>query len=177
MINDNFFMAFCKSRNIKNSTVKSYKSAILKYESFHERLMDDLIDEAIRDEERSVPLKNRRIKRRLLDFRDFLLGSDLSIGTVRTYFSRIKTFYRHFEVELPILNTLVWMRNISHPMAICQQRVTSEEPVRFPVLISWLSSFSFQAADVPRLKLYLCLLEISSGQLMIIIVVVPLMMS
>jgi integrase len=68
--------------------------------------MDDLIDEAIIDEESDVPLKNRRIKKRLLDFRAFLLDSDLSIGTVRTYLSRIKTFYRHFEVELPYLNDI-----------------------------------------------------------------------
>lgn len=45
-------------------------------------------------------------KRRLLDFRAFLLDSDLSISTVRTYFSRIKTFYRHFEIELPYLNDI-----------------------------------------------------------------------
>ncbi|MDO5820091.1 MAG: integrase [Methanobrevibacter sp.] len=99
-------MAFCKSRNIKNSTIKSYRSAILKYESIHNMAMEDLIDEAIRDEESMVPLKNRHIKKRLLDFRAFLLDSDLSIGSVRTYFSRIKTFYRHFEVELPYLNDI-----------------------------------------------------------------------
>ena len=104
MIKDNLFMAFCSNHNIKDSTIKSYRSAILKYESFHKIVMRDLIDEAIIDEESAVPLKNRRIKMRLLDFRAFLLDSDLSVGTVRTYLSRIRTFYRHFEVELPYLN-------------------------------------------------------------------------
>ena len=106
MVSKDLFLGFCTNRNIKDSTIKSYRSAILKYESFHERPMDDLIDEAIIDEESAVPLKNRRIKKRLLDFRAFLLDSDLSIGTVRTYLSRIKTFYRHFEVELPYLNDI-----------------------------------------------------------------------
>ena len=106
MMNDDLFTAFCSNRNIKDSTIKSYRSAILKYESFHKRSMKDLIDEAIKEDESLIPLKNRRIKTRLLDFRAFLLDSDLSIGTVRTYFSRIRTFYRHFEVELPYLNDI-----------------------------------------------------------------------
>lgn len=104
MVSKDLFEVFCSNRNIKSSTIKSYRSAILKYESFHKMTMEDLIDEAIRDEESMVPLKNRNIKRRLLDFRAFLLDSDLSINTVRTYFSRVKTFYRHFEIELPYLD-------------------------------------------------------------------------
>ena len=64
------------------------------------------MDEAIRDEESMVPLKNRHIKNRLLNFRSYLLDSELSINTVKTYFSRIKTFYRHFEIELPYLNDI-----------------------------------------------------------------------
>jgi integrase len=65
-----------------------------------------LMDEAIVEEDEGIMLKNRKIKKRLLDFRSFLLDSDLAISTVRTYFSRIKTLYRHFEIELPYLNDI-----------------------------------------------------------------------
>jgi integrase len=64
------------------------------------------MDEAIVEEDEGISLKNRKIKSRLLDFRSFLLDSGLAISTVRTYFSRIKTFYRHFEIELPYLNDI-----------------------------------------------------------------------
>ena len=94
---------FSKSRNIRDSTLRTFCSAILKYESFHEMTISELIDEAIDDEESCIPIKNRRIKMRLLDFRKCLLSSGLSSNTVRTYFSRVKTFYRHFEIELPYL--------------------------------------------------------------------------
>lgn len=106
MLTNDLLEVFCSDRNIKNSTIKSYRSAILKYELIHKMSLNDLIDEAIDDEKRSIPLKDRHIKRRLLDFRAFLLNSDLSIHTVRTYLSRIKTFYRHFEIELPYLNDI-----------------------------------------------------------------------
>ena len=106
MLSKDLFEVFCSNRNIKDSTIKSYRSAILKYESFHKVAMKDLIGEAMRDEENMVPLKNRHIKNRLLNFRSYLLDSELSINTVKTYFSRIKTFYRHFEIELPYLNDI-----------------------------------------------------------------------
>ena len=97
---------FCSNRNIKYSTLKSYRSAIAKYEFFHDMDMGSLMDEAIVEEDEGISLKNRKIKGRLLDFRSFLLDSGLAISTVRTYFSRIKTFFRHFEIELPYLNDI-----------------------------------------------------------------------
>ena len=69
-------------------------------------LWGPFMDEAIVEEDEGISLKNRKIKSRLLDFRSFLLDSGLAISTVRTYFSRIKTFYRHFEIELPYLNDI-----------------------------------------------------------------------
>lgn len=38
-----------------------------------------------------------------MEFRSYLLNSQLSPNTSRTYFSKVKTFYLHFEVELPHL--------------------------------------------------------------------------
>ena len=106
MMSEELLKIFCSNRNIKYSTLKSYRSAIAKYEFFHDMDMGSLMDEAIVEEDEGISLKNRKIKGRLLDFRSFLLDSGLSISTVRTYFSRIKTFYRHFEIELPYLNDI-----------------------------------------------------------------------
>ena len=106
MMSEELLKRFCSNRNIKYSTLKSYRSAIAKYEFFHDMAMGSLMDEAIVEEDEGISLKNRKIKSRLLDFRSFLLDSGLAISTVRTYFSRIKTFYRHFEIELPYLNDI-----------------------------------------------------------------------
>lgn len=106
MISEELLKRFCSNRNIKCSTLKSYRSAIAKYEFFHDMAMGSLMDEAIVEEDEGISLKNRKIKSRLLDFRSFLLDSGLAISTVRTYFSRIKTFYRYFEIELPYLNDI-----------------------------------------------------------------------
>ena len=106
MMSEELLKRFYSNRNIKYSTLKSYRSAIAKYEFFHDMDMGSLMDEAIVEEDEGISLKNRKIKGRLLDFRSFLLDSGLAISTVRTYFSRIKTFYRHFEMGLPYLNDI-----------------------------------------------------------------------
>ena len=80
MSSEYLFEGFCRNRNIKDSTVRSYRSAIRKYELFHDRDMGSLMDEAIVEEDEGIMLKNRKIKKRLLDFRSFLLDSDLAIS-------------------------------------------------------------------------------------------------
>ena len=97
------FQKFCKDRHIKMSTRKGYKTALGKYADFNNVSIDFLISEAIDDENDRIPLKDRKIKKRLLDFRTHLINSDLSQNSVKTYFSKIKSFYRHFEVEIPYL--------------------------------------------------------------------------
>ena len=103
MYSNNYFKEFCQKRNIKQSTSEGYVSALKKYLDFHDESIDFLIKEALTDEENKVPLKNRRIKKRLLDFRTYLINSSLSSNTIKNYFTKVKTFYRHFEIELPEL--------------------------------------------------------------------------
>lgn len=97
------FNRFCKERNIRWSTRKGYFSSIKKYEEFHKQSISELLEEARVDEDNRVPLRERRIKKRLLNYRTYLLNSNLSTNTVKSYFVKIRTFYQHFEIELPKL--------------------------------------------------------------------------
>ncbi len=98
-----FFNKFIRERNVRDSTVTGYLSSIKKYEDFHRMSIDELIMEALNEEDEGVPLKERKVKQRLLRYRTHLLKSKLSQNTVRGYFVKVKTFYKHFEVELPLL--------------------------------------------------------------------------
>lgn len=69
MNSNELFKKFCCDRNIKKSAVKGYESALKKYSDFHRESIDYLINEALDDEIK--PLKKRKIKSRLLDFRSF----------------------------------------------------------------------------------------------------------
>lgn len=94
---------FSHERNIKKSTLKGYESSLNKYMEFNEMNIDELLKEAQNEEKKQIPLKNRTLKKRLIDFRNYLLNSELSNKTTRTYFSKIKAYYRHYEIELPNL--------------------------------------------------------------------------
>ncbi|MBE6494740.1 MAG: integrase [Methanosphaera stadtmanae] len=103
MYNNELFIKFCKDRNIRESTKQGYVSTLTRYTNFHDCSIEELICEAEEDEKNRIPLKERRLKKRLLDYRTFLLESDLSSNTVKTYFSKLKTFYVHHEIEIPHL--------------------------------------------------------------------------
>ena len=97
------FQKFCRERNVKESTKQGYESALKSYTQYHQESLNTLLDEAISEENQNIPLKNRKIKKRLLSYRSYLLKSKSSPNTVRTYFTKVKTFYRHFEVEIPVI--------------------------------------------------------------------------
>lgn len=97
------FKKFIKDRNLSSSTEKGYYSALKSYSDFHEVTLEELIEEAQFDENELIPLKERRLKGRLLQYRNYLLKNSESSNTIKTYFTKVKTFYTHYEVELPVL--------------------------------------------------------------------------
>ncbi|OWT32952.1 integrase [Methanobrevibacter sp. 87.7] len=97
--------------HIKDSTKKGYISTLKRYTEFHNMSIDELLKEAYLDEENHVLLKNRRIKKRLIDYRNELLSKNMSSKTIKTYFSKLITFYRHYEVEIPVLPNVKFNKN------------------------------------------------------------------
>lgn len=102
MYNNRLFISFCEARNLKKSTINGYASALKLYLSLLNRELEDLLKEAHYEEDNGVFLKNRKIKNYLINFRSYLL-KNLSSKTAREYFSKVKTFYTHFEVQIPYL--------------------------------------------------------------------------
>ena len=123
------------------------------------------------------PLWMRQLLRKMKEFRlrTGKLKADCWISGLfycRTYFSRIKTFYRHFEIELPYLNDIKFDEEylssyFDLPTRGDIRKVCSISSNAFRRLF-----FSFQAVAVPRRKPFPLLLGILLGQLMIIIVAV-----
>jgi len=95
----NLIKKYSNDKNIKESTMEGYTSAIRKYERFHNKNIEDLLAEAKSEE--NIPLNKRKIKRQLISFRKYLIASDLSSRSAKTYFSKIKAFYRFHDIEIP----------------------------------------------------------------------------
>ena len=95
----NLIKQYSSDKNIKASTMEGYTSAIRKYERFHSKSIEELIAEAKGEE--MLPLNERKIKKYLIDFRKYLIKSDLSSRSAKTYFSKIEAFYRFHDIEIP----------------------------------------------------------------------------
>lgn len=148
----NYFNQFCVDRNIKSNTRKGYKSAICKYEEFNGEKIDFLIEEAQIEERKNLLLKDRKIKSRLISFRNFLFEIELSNNTIKTYISRVKTFYKHFEVELPELpdvkyNSEYETNYFDIPSKEHIKKVLEISPLNFQALILFMSSSGTAIAE------------------------------
>ena len=100
---------YSSDKNIKESTMEGYTSAIKKYEKFHDKSIEELIAEAKKEED--LPLNKRKIKKQLTDFRKYLINSSLSNRSAKTYFSKIKAFYRYHDIEIPDIPNVKYTKN------------------------------------------------------------------
>lgn len=101
MFSTKSFLRFCEERNLKTSTINGYKSTLVSYTNFNKMSFEELFKEALDDEKNIHLIKNRRIKQRLIKYRNYLINEENKMEyTIKTYISRIKTFYHHFEIEV-----------------------------------------------------------------------------
>lgn len=90
---------FVTERMISNKTGRNYKTIIGHYERYCGLSIKELIDEADREEEEKIRWKNRKLKQRLIGFRNYC-AENISHNSVMTYFNAVKAVYRHFEIEV-----------------------------------------------------------------------------
>ena len=90
---------FCEEKNLSQSTTALYTSCVKIYEEINDTTLDELIKEADYEEEQGVRWKHRKLKERLIQYRNYLFANK-SQGTANRYLGCIKTIYRHFEIEL-----------------------------------------------------------------------------
>ena len=99
---------FFKERNIKLSTQKGYVATVTRWFKFTGDKYKDLqdnIDFYMKEEDERIPTRDRSIKKEMLGFRESLL-EDKSIKSdksVRSYFSKLGTIFRHYGLEIPQL--------------------------------------------------------------------------
>ena len=106
MNNNTIISEFVKARRLKKGTAEQYQIALNFYSKFQEKPLHELLKEADEEEEKGIRWKNRRLKTRLLNYRNYLYEQYVK-STAELKFALIKTFYKHHEIEihnLPAVN-------------------------------------------------------------------------
>ena len=86
-------------KNHSEGTERINKHAVKKYTEFYGMSLKELWDEAEAEEDAGIKWKHRKLKRRLLTFRQYLLDN-FSLNTVKAMFTHILVIYRYYEIEL-----------------------------------------------------------------------------
>ena len=99
---------FYHERNIKPATQKGYIASLTRWFKYTDEKYNNLqecIDFYMKEEDEKIPMRNRCIKKEMLGFREWLLEDKAikSDKSVRSYFSKLGTVFRHYGLEIPQL--------------------------------------------------------------------------
>ena len=87
------------ARNYAPRTKITYNTVINNYTKFFGRSMQELLMEAEKEEEEGVRWKHRKLKKRLMDYRQYCFDKYL-VSTARGNLMRIKSVYKFYEIEI-----------------------------------------------------------------------------
>ena len=86
-------------KNHSKGTRKVYRDAVKKYTDFCSMSLAELLEEAESEEDKGVRWKRRKLKTRLLKYRQFLLEK-YCYNTAYSYFYPIIVIYKYYEIEI-----------------------------------------------------------------------------
>ena len=106
MNNTEFIEQIIQTRQLTHSSRKAYRSALTKYSQLNELPLQELLEEAEKEEEDGVRWKHRKLKERLNKYQNYLI-KEYNYNTAKLYMSKVKVFYKDNDIEihqLPPLN-------------------------------------------------------------------------
>ena len=114
--------------NSSENTKKAYTTTIRKYESFHKISMENLIREALEEQENNVPEHQLSIYNRIMDFQSYLIDNYVH-STIKHDITRIKTIYKRSRVRLPYFPPLD-PKNCKHNDFIDYYEVITKDEIK-----------------------------------------------
>ena len=132
---------FYEERNLSKASKKQYRTTLNQYAKFNGLTIDELIEEADNEEEQGIRLKKRTLKTRLVNYRSHIIETD-SKNTITNKMTQVKSFYRHFEIEIPQLPYLS-DKNIRKEAPIGYEDIPSKTIIREALDFSNLMMKSF----------------------------------
>jgi len=109
--NEEILSEISLTRNYAERTEKCYRTVINNYTSFTDKPLWELISEAEEEEKKGIRWKDRKLKQRLMDYRQYLYDNYL-LSTANSNLMRIKSVYKFYEIEVHQLPYL-GMQNVN----------------------------------------------------------------
>lgn len=116
------------AKNHSTSTRNVYLVGAEKYCTYFEMTLQELLLEAEKEEDAQIKWKHRTLKRRLIEYRHFLMENYLR-NTVDIYFRVVLSIYNYFEIEIGKLPG-VDHRSFNNPTPITFKDLPDKDVIR-----------------------------------------------
>lgn len=136
------------TNNHSKATIKMYKHCLGKYSSFFQMSLQELLMEAEEDENNGLKWKHRRVKTRLIEYRQFLLDN-YALNTLKRHMVSIIKFYKFYDIEiyeLPKINeksvkkpTPIYFKDLPDK-AIIREAISAVSPIMKAIILFICSS-------------------------------------
>ncbi|MCR5027376.1 MAG: tyrosine-type recombinase/integrase [Methanobrevibacter sp.] len=120
-----------QAKNHSHNTIRKYKYAVDKYCKYNDNNLYNLLKEAEEEEEKGIRWKNRKLKKRLIGYRQYLIEK-YTKHTVESNLKPILVIYRFHEIELQPLPKI----NMQKPQVTTYQDLPDKEVIRSAVNIA-----------------------------------------
>lgn len=126
--NSKVFQDFIEERKLTNeSTIGGYLTSLTGYCDYHGMSIEELVEEAEQEEDNGIRLKKRKIKKRLIEYRNHLYDKKYSNKTIKSKMSDIIFFFDRCEIEIPKLGR---KENVPYDRSISFDEVPKKEHVK-----------------------------------------------
>ena len=132
--NETLLNDFSKTRNLKDISKQTYSYSIKLYCEFNDKSFPELIKEAEMEENQRIRWKYRTIKKRLINFRNYLTRK-YKKNYVKSTFQRIITVYKHYEIEIHSLPKQS-EKNYNEPLPITYEDLPTKRIIKEAVMKS-----------------------------------------
>ncbi|MCO5382607.1 MAG: tyrosine-type recombinase/integrase [Methanosarcina barkeri] len=85
--------------NIRENTINSYLLGMQAYTEFTNKNPEQLLNEADKEQDDNIKVRNRAVNKYLYGFRNHLQQQGLAPLTIKNYINGAKSFYRAFDIE------------------------------------------------------------------------------
>ena len=99
MEDEYYIQEYRTSRGVSKNTARNLRIVLKHYTTFQQATVQELLDEADQEEEDRIRWKKRTLKRRLINYQNYLRET-MNINSAKFYIKTLKSFYRHHEIEI-----------------------------------------------------------------------------
>lgn len=132
--NEEILAEISTARNYVKRTTKTYRTVINNYTSFTGKPLWELISEAEEEEKKGIRWKDRKLKQRLMDYRQYLYDNYL-LSTANGNLMRVKSIYKFYEIEIHPL-PYIGNRNVNLPVPLTFNDLPTREVIDHAIQLS-----------------------------------------